>query len=165
MSAAGPLTADELVEIEARRAAASPGPWRPGRYEKHHVYIPYADGLEGPGGERVVLRMNPHFPYEADATFVGHAWEDIGRLLATVRARNEEIARLREGGDALAKRLEEGIAMVAMLAGHLERRSRAMRDARDMLRQICDSPEASTSRSLRRLAKAGLAALAKGGAR
>jgi hypothetical protein len=84
MKATEPLTDVELAEIEARRAAASPGPWRPGACQKYNVFIPYADALEGPHGERVVLRMNEHFPYEADASFVGHAWEDMGRLIATV---------------------------------------------------------------------------------
>src|ERR1700753_1503500 len=71
----------DAIEAGARAALEEvPDPrargWRPGASEKH-VYVPYAEALEGPNGERVLLRdrillgdtegslrMNPHFAHE-----------------------------------------------------------------------------------------------------
>ncbi len=54
-------------ELRALVAAMSARPWRQGRVEKHHVFVPCAECL---GPERVLLRMNEHFPHEADAAAI-----------------------------------------------------------------------------------------------
>ncbi len=54
-------------ELRALVAAMSARPWRQGRVEKHHVFVPCADCL---GPERVLLRMNEHFSHEADSAAI-----------------------------------------------------------------------------------------------
>jgi hypothetical protein len=66
-------------EIEARHAAASPGPWRyePRDFAPRIVYP--ASGYSLPAHS---YSMNP-----ADAVFIAHSWQDVRTLL-------DEVARL-----------------------------------------------------------------------
>jgi hypothetical protein len=77
--AAKPLTSDELAAVARRHAQASPGPWR-------------WDDISPAADDHPILLPRP----PADAAFVEAAWEDVRRLLATVEAQQEEIARLRK---------------------------------------------------------------------
>lgn len=79
------MTPAELDEIEARAAAATPGPWRPGTSEKGSVFSPFALALEGPNGERNLLRLNPNFRVVEDAVFIAAARADVPALVAEVR--------------------------------------------------------------------------------
>lgn len=63
----------DLDDLRRKARAATPGPWRAGAVQKDRVFAPYAGALEGPNGERVLLRMNEHFPNEADAAFIAAA--------------------------------------------------------------------------------------------
>ena len=64
------MSALDLAAMRARALAATPGPWRAGAVEKRSVFAPYAGALEGPGGERNLLRLNPYFRVEADAAHI-----------------------------------------------------------------------------------------------
>ncbi|WP_032368565.1 hypothetical protein [Rhodococcoides fascians] len=87
------MTPGEFAAIEARLAAATPGPWTVERWEdfagKQSYYV---DG---------VLRWREHLntlSCEGDkdtAEFIAHAREDIPALLAAVRERDNTIARVR----------------------------------------------------------------------
>lgn len=88
------MTPGEFAAIEARANAATQGPWAVERWEdfagKPSYYV---DG---------VLRWREHLntlSCEGDkdtAEFIAHAREDIPRLLAAVRERDNTIARIRE---------------------------------------------------------------------
>ncbi len=82
---------DELRELVA---AMSARPWRQGRVEKHHVFVPCETCL---GPERVLLRMNEHFPHEADAAAIAalanHA-DALVDLVAACEALDREWAGL-----------------------------------------------------------------------
>ena len=69
--------------------AATEGPWRAGAVDTWHVFAPNR-GPDAMGPERVLLRMNEHFPYMADAAHIAHAHP--GRVRAWLGA----VARLRE---------------------------------------------------------------------
>jgi hypothetical protein len=60
--------------------AATPGEWRQGSIEKYHVFVECRDA-ESLGQERVLLRMNTHFDYEADAAFIAEARVAVSDLL------------------------------------------------------------------------------------
>lgn len=84
-----PLTGQQLTEIDARRQAATPGPWSP--YTVHgptfyaNVSGPYLRGvgdLDFGIGEQA----------EADKEFVRHAREDVDALLAEVHRLRARLA-------------------------------------------------------------------------
>lgn len=79
------MTPAELDALERLCEAATPARWRAGAVEKHHVFARHDEGLAGLGGERVLLRMNEHFPHEADAAFIAAAREAVPALIAEVR--------------------------------------------------------------------------------
>src|SRR5690606_5034285 len=70
----------DLDDLEAKARAATPGWRRQGAAEKHHVFIQHDHGI-APELGRVLLRMNEHFPYEADAAFVAACSPDVVRAL------------------------------------------------------------------------------------
>lgn len=78
--------------------AATQGNWRQGSVEKHHVFVdePREQLL---GNERVLLRMNAHYPYEHDAAFIAAA--DPGTVLLLLA----EIGRLRAERDDARRQL------------------------------------------------------------
>ncbi len=67
---------------------ATPGEWRQGNVEKHHIFVESQDA-HWLGHERVLLRMNKHFPHEADAAFIAAASP------STVIALLDELEQLR----------------------------------------------------------------------
>jgi len=80
------LTDVELAELQAKAERATPGPWRNGSVEKYNVFVECRDP-ESLGMERVLFKMNTHFSYEADATFIAAANPaTVLRLLAIVKA-------------------------------------------------------------------------------
>jgi hypothetical protein len=80
------MTPDELRQIEARHAAASPGPWRYEPRDYTPRIVRAASGLDLPAH---CYGTNP-----ADAEFIVHAWQDVRRLVA-------EVERLRVAVQAL----------------------------------------------------------------
>jgi hypothetical protein len=77
-----------LKELRALCDAATPGPWRRGAVEHHHVFCPHPGAL-APELGRVLLRMNEYFPHADDATFIAAASTALPEAL-------DEIERLRE---------------------------------------------------------------------
>lgn len=80
-----PITEAELVEIEARCRAATPGPWLAGdcdEYDPSHVH-----DISSPGeyGDIVQTDSGVYPPKKADAAFICHARMDIPLLVAEVR--------------------------------------------------------------------------------
>lgn len=76
------ITARELVEWEAITNARTPGEWRQGAVEKYNVFCSADDpDVLAPGLGRVLLGMNTHFPYEADAAFIALASIAMSRLI------------------------------------------------------------------------------------
>lgn len=121
----------DLNAVLARVALArreAPPPWRPGFADKDSIFIPYAEGLAGPHGERVLLRANKGdptepFPYENVIRFIGGAIDEVPMLAAEVLRLLEENAVLREqmarsGNlvkemEASWKRIDTGVAELA----------------------------------------------------
>lgn len=60
----------DVKRLRELEKAATPGPWRVGSVETFHVFVPHPEGLVGPGGERVLLRFNEHYPHDADADLI-----------------------------------------------------------------------------------------------
>lgn len=83
---AEPLTDAELDLLATLDAKRTPGPLRPGVVQRDRIFVPYAGALEGPNGERVLLRMNEHFPEHVDdARAIAAALNALPALLAEVR--------------------------------------------------------------------------------
>lgn len=66
----------DVIEHDRRMTAA---PWRPGAVEKGKVFVPCTCCM---GPERVLLTMNPHFEYDADAVGIA-AYRTAAPRLAT----------------------------------------------------------------------------------
>lgn len=73
------MSDDRLAEIEAREAAATPGPWHrlDFAHDANDVWI-------GPSFRNVIAQVVPD-DASADAAFIAHAREDVPWLLAEVR--------------------------------------------------------------------------------
>lgn len=67
-----------LPSLRKLLAEGTPGPWRAGTHETWHVFAPHNDGF---GPERVLLRMNEHFPYTNDARLIVAAVNALPALL------------------------------------------------------------------------------------
>lgn len=93
------MSRDRLAEIEAREQAATPGPWESGLVGVWVEGGEYLIRLEG--GASATVNLTP-----ATRFFIAHARDDVPWLVAQVRERDAEIARLRAllttTGDALA---------------------------------------------------------------
>lgn len=87
-------TEAELVELEARARAASL-PYRSGTHDADAIYVRCDEGLQGHGGERVLLRANKHFPFEADIAYLSAAGNMAPRLARALREARAEIDALR----------------------------------------------------------------------
>jgi len=85
------VDAKGLREMLARATAR---PWRVGYVEKHHVFVRCQDCF---GPERVLLRMNEHFPHDADAELIVAAVNRLAGLLDE----NERLTRERDEAVAL----------------------------------------------------------------
>lgn len=87
---------NDFAELERRARAATQGLWRQGSVEKYNVFVP-CTGDECMGNERVLLRMNTHFPYkaeyEADAAYIEAARPSIVlALIAELRRLRSEVS-------------------------------------------------------------------------
>jgi hypothetical protein len=80
------MTPDELRQIRARHAAASPGPWR---YEPRDCTPRIVRAVD-----RFALPAHCYGTNPADAEFIAAAWQDVRTLLA-------EVERLRVAVQAL----------------------------------------------------------------
>lgn len=108
------MTSEEIAEIEARAAAATPGPWRRtvkgDRREAREWLIGQFDASEGDKihgagvaaagktieEECLSTAITGNGPTsEANAIFIASARTDVPRLCAALRERDAEIARLR----------------------------------------------------------------------
>ena len=82
MTNTGPLTDEELGAIQARCAAATPGPWTPYIEGRDHVsgsnFMMTGEGAVR-GGDIALTGAT-----EADYDFIAHARQDIPRLLEEV---------------------------------------------------------------------------------
>lgn len=94
------MKAAELLAIER---AMTPSPWRAGLVDVDCLFFPDPNGLAGPAGESVLLRMNKHFwRFKADNKGIevqrNHAialaglvracelWADLGQLPPSIAA-------------------------------------------------------------------------------
>ncbi len=122
------MTDIDIAAITARAEAATPGPWVQGQI--HRESINHSDATR-PGYIGDTSRdLNGN--YEADATFIAHAREDIPALLA-------ENARLREGraSDAqLCERLAERILVLNGKVPEEQARALAAEAERDAVRAM-----------------------------
>lgn len=96
------MSDDELAAIEARAAAATPGPW----WQKSHE-TPTGDGVEL---SRLLCYFedegDPRFwTWSTDGVFVAHARTDVPALLAEVR-------RLRSERDELQQNISDILGAV-----------------------------------------------------
>lgn len=103
------ITPARLAEIEARAAAATPGPWnfyhRSGG-DRPAAGIDERSGLgwewdEDPPYNAPPEPMRGVLALGADAAFIAHAREDVPALCAALREAWAEIERLQQCGDAL----------------------------------------------------------------
>lgn len=85
------LTDEELNEIEARAAAATPGPWHvDGRHE--HERGGGIDFIESEAGRQIVCGDSGAYPpVLTDADFIAAARTDVPRLVAALRAEREPV--------------------------------------------------------------------------
>src|SRR5687768_3186960 len=96
------MTADELAACRARAEAATPGPWTECGHDRggclcHMAYaeqFPIAAGLTRLDEEHTLGEGVDDAQGRLNTRFIAHAREDIPRLLATIAARDAEIARL-----------------------------------------------------------------------
>lgn len=79
------MTPSQLDELERLEREATPGEWRAGAVEKDAIFIRHDEGLAGPGGERVLLRANKHYPHAIDVEFIAAARNALPALLAAAR--------------------------------------------------------------------------------
>jgi hypothetical protein len=125
--AEAPLTAGDLDAIAARHRDATPGPWGwtdiadstagwqgpdltglyldPDRQiDKMREWRLSSERYSMGGAHQVVVipeKAHTPLPRAGDATFIAHAWEDVRRLVANVRAQAAELARLRKAAAAV----------------------------------------------------------------
>lgn len=87
---------DEVARLVAEQreddARMTAGPWRAGAVETYHVFC--ADGAEL-GPERVLLKMNTYFPYDADAAGIARLRNNAGPLADQLEAAMGEVDRIR----------------------------------------------------------------------
>lgn len=79
------MSKPSISELEALRAKMTPGPYRQGAVEKYNVFCPCEDAL-APELGRVLLAMNPHFPYVDDAAGLVAEHNAMPALLALAKA-------------------------------------------------------------------------------
>lgn len=87
----------DLDAVERAERAMTPGPWRHGSVERHHVFCSEGDrSLLCPEAGRVLLRMNEHFPHDSDAAGIVALRNAAPALIAEVRALRAKLAEVRE---------------------------------------------------------------------
>jgi hypothetical protein len=91
------LPDNELTEIEARCAAATPGPWIAGTHEFEPAVFPTTYAVDCP-----VAVCDP-LHKDGDPAFIAHARTDIPLLLTHIREQGAELeAAKREAGELRA---------------------------------------------------------------
>ena len=76
----------DLDAVERAERAMTPGPWRHGSVERHHVFCSEGDrSLLCPEAGRVLLRMNEHFPHDSNAAGIVALRNAAPALIAEVR--------------------------------------------------------------------------------
>lgn len=87
---------DLIARVRELDKAATKGPWRVGRAETFHVFCPstHADAM---GPERVLLRMNEHFPHETDAALIAYYRDAAPALADECQRLRGELAVWRDG--------------------------------------------------------------------
>jgi hypothetical protein len=88
------LTAERLVEIEMRLAAATPRPWRLGFANGGDVWQATLKGHEDERTHIAYTGLDTDPRHAADAEFIAHAPDDVAVLLAEVRRLEEVNGRL-----------------------------------------------------------------------
>ena len=89
------LAIEQLIEIKARCAAATPGPW-----EATHRHTCLTNANDESGGLGLDVDGPPEascrgqFARGADAAFIAHAREDVPALLAALAESEAKVARL-----------------------------------------------------------------------
>lgn len=84
------MTDQELDEIEARAAAASPGPWK--LYGQHGYFMVYMEHI----GRALNFDARDYEKAQDDAVFVQRAFTDVPRLVAEVRRLRAEAQDMRD---------------------------------------------------------------------
>lgn len=89
------MTDDELAAIEARAAAATPGPWRPGPRtgDVGGGFVYRGDERSGRQVARTMSVLRGH----ADAAFIAAARTAVPALIAEVRRQRDLLQRVKEG--------------------------------------------------------------------
>ena len=140
------MTPDELDAIEARAAAATPGPWA-AEDERHGKgscsccgEVLYAWNIVAPSREVVVSAMDdvtPGVHGDADATFIAHARTDVPALITALReAWAEAEAMLRGEVDGMFTSVVHGCcAEVEQLKEALDEAIRHKVELDDLRRQ------------------------------
>lgn len=147
-------------QLRERAQAATPGYWREGAVEKHNVFVECRDP-ECLGTERVLLKMNTHFEYEADTAFIAAAnpktvielldyierLEQSGPRNYVHRAFHDEtVAELTKAAELAASK---GVAAGKLIAAaELEAMTKARDEACDIFEQFVD-PARRTAISVR----------------
>ena len=89
----------DIEPIKRRFLAATQGPWGTGvdgaPFFRGFTAVTCPAETEQCGHSRVLLEMNTHFPFEADAVFIANAWQDVDNLLAEVEYLRTELAYLK----------------------------------------------------------------------
>jgi len=75
----------DLDHLSSLLDAATPAPWREGSVERYHVFAQCRDPA-CLGTERVLLRMNTHFPHADDAALIAASRNALPALLRIARA-------------------------------------------------------------------------------
>lgn len=95
------MTPERRAELRKLREAATPGEWRAGSAWTDCVMVPHHEGMAGPGGERVLLRMNandPAWPHQSDAALIPAAVNALVPLLDALDAAEKRVAELEAFG-------------------------------------------------------------------
>lgn len=138
-----------IAEATEVQQGVTPGDWRPGTVRPAvEVYCSHPEGLAGPADERLLLRLNEHFPSVADARFIARSRSLVPELVAAL-----------QGVCAQAEELEQelgcwtdatGTDQHDLAARHRDEQATLVQDLRRQLRLVEDEL---------RVARAAIAAL------
>lgn len=156
----------DLDAVERAERAMTPGEWRHGSVERHHIFCGEGDqSLLCPEAGRVLLRMNEHFPHDRDAAGIVALRNAAPALIAEVRAlraaaeeREADMhARIRAGydktvADAWRAEVAKRDAEIADLRALVESQRRDYLDVCDAIAPETSGPAdaAAKVRALRR---------------
>lgn len=119
------MTPEELEAIEARAAAATPGPWRQARY----------GGVETADGNTLIFQAHDLAQFvEADEIFTAHARTDIPVLIAEIRRLRDNFGTEEARASWIRERLQDAekrTETAETKIRKLEDEMRLLRDDRD----------------------------------